>query len=290
MNDQIRADEGDWVEDFSEKNDEKKPKYNNERKVEWMIFDKPGDYVIRLVGGKDVPDENDPKKIKHKMGAVTFLKYYKPFNIIAKAEKIRSIITHKVYKDEDPAWLAGFWPTKTFAIHVIDRADGKLKFLEKGKTLFNKFALFQTVNDKNPAGNDAPDFLIKVTWPDGKKTSANYEAMAKSGSSPLTPEEKKMIKDSFTEAEIELAKKAGENALTWRLKNIYKPTPLQKIQELWNKLSKEEQTPPKKEKNDKYNKKQTVQPKIEEPKVPETEEADDLFDKDDGSDKSNLPF
>lgn len=278
MNDEkIRADEGDWVEDFAEGNDDNKPKYNNDKKIGWMTFPKPGTYTVRLIGGKDIPDEADPKKIKHKMGAVSFLKYYKPFNIVAKAEKVRAVITHKLYKDEDPAWLAGFWPGKTFAIHVIDRADGTLKILEKGKTLFNKFANFQTVNDKNPAGKDAPDFVITVKWTDGTKNSAEYDATAKQSSAPLTKEETELIKASFNQKELELAKAAGENPLTWRLKNIYKPLPLEKIKELWSKLTKEQQTPPKKEKND-SKKQSTATPKIEEPKVPETEEAgDDLF-------------
>lgn len=284
---QIRAEEGDWVNDFSSnEGNDKKPKYNNDKKIGWMTFDKPGTYTVRLIGGKDIPDEKDPKKVNHKMGAVCFYKYFKPFNVIAKAEKIRAVISHRLYKDEDPAWQAGWYPNKTFAIHVIDRADGKLKILEKGKTLFNKFANFQTVNDKNPAGKDAPDFVITVKWTDGTKNSAEYDATAKQASAPLTEDETKMIKASFTEVELELAKKVGENPLTWRLKNIYKPTPLEKIKELWEKLTKEQRTPPTREK--KESKKQTTQPKIEEPAVPATEEAsDDLFE---GDGKSDSPF
>ena len=286
MNEQIRAEEGDWVNDFANNDGDKKPKYNNENKIGWMTFDKPGTYTVRLIGGKDIPDEKEPKKIHHKMGAVSFLKYYKPFNVIAKQEKVRAVITHKLYKDEDPAWIAGWWPNKTFSIHVIDRADGKLKILEKGKTLFSKFADFQTVNDKNPAGKDAPDFVITVKWTDGTKNSAEYNATAKQSSSPLTEDETKMIKASFNEKELELAKAAGENPLTWRLKNIYKPISLDKIKELWSKLTKEQKTPPTKEKNE--GKKQASQPKIEEPKVPDTEEAgDELFD---GDGKTDSPF
>jgi len=111
---------------------------------------------------------------------------------------------------------------------------------------------------------------------DGTKNSAEYDATAKQNSAPLTKEETELIKASFNQKELELAKAAGENPLTWRLKNIYKPLPLEKIKELWNKLTKEQQTPPKKEKTD-SKKQSTATPKIEEPKVPETEEADDLF-------------
>lgn len=289
----IRAEEGDWVNDFaSNDNEDKKSKFNNDKKIGWMTFPKPGTYTVRLIGGKDIPDEKDPKKINHKMGAVSFYKYFKPFNVIAKAEKIRAVISHRLYKDEDPAWIAGFYPNKTFAIHVIDRAEGTLKILEKGKTLFNKFANFQTVNDKNPAGKDAPDFVITVKWPDGTKNSAEYDATAKQSPAPLTEDETKMIRASFNEKEIDLAKAANENPLTWRLKNIYKPTSLEKIKELWSKLSKDQQTPPTREKsNSKQSASKTVAaPKIEEPKVPETDDAgDDLFAGEAGT-SSDSPF
>ena len=54
----IRAEEGDWVNDFaSNDNEDKKSKFNNDKKIGWMTFPKPGTYTVRLIGGKDIPDE-----------------------------------------------------------------------------------------------------------------------------------------------------------------------------------------------------------------------------------------
>jgi hypothetical protein len=258
VEDKNKAEEFGWDTNFD---NPPKGKGNNEKKTEWMDFKKPGSYTVRLVGK-----------------GVEFLKYgFKPFG------KGARIITHASYKDEDPAWLAGFYPQRTFAIHVIDRADGKLKVMEKGKTLFKAFAEYMKVNEINPAGKNGPDWVIKV---EGMGLERTYTATAKAKPSPFTEEEIAMIKESLSP-----------------LTKIYKATSLEKIQEAWEKLDDTSKTPPpKKDKDDKKtptagNVSTKPSTPIEEPEVEaeqepviesEKEEEDDLFDKDDS--KTDTPF
>lgn len=203
------ANQGSWDSDFP-KDDKNKGGDNNNR-IPFMKFDGPGDYTIRLVGNH-----------------VKFRRHWQPFT--------GRIITHDDYKNEDPAWQAGFYPREAFAIHVIDRADGQLKILEKGRSLFKQFARYKAVNDVNPAGNEGTDWVITVEWPGGNKRQAKYSATAKTAPSPFTDSEKEMIKES----------KAP-------LKVIYSSTPLDKIKEAWDALPDEAKVAPKKEDNQGYN-------------------------------------
>lgn len=185
---------GDWEKDFAKKEGETTGKKQyNDKKIEWMKFDKPGKYKVRLVG----------KYVK-------YLKHYKPFG------KGVRIISHPDYKKQDPAWLAGFYPGDTFAIHIIDRADGKLKILDKGKKLFECFFDYGTANNVDPAGKDAPNFDIKVEWPNGNKNRAKYSAVPAGPACPLTEEEKVMVKANHV-----------------NLGQIYRATALDKIKEAW---------------------------------------------------------
>jgi hypothetical protein len=253
----LKADESDWISDFAEKKENEKG--GDKKKNVWMKFDHPGEYQIRLVGK-----------------AVKFNKYFKPFG------KGTRVISHKNYKDEDPAWQAGFYPNETFAIHVIDRADGVLKIMEKGKGLFKHFADYQRVNEINPAGKGGPDWVIKVEWPNGDKQLAKYTATAKAKPSP------------FTEAEIEMIKEGMAP-----LKTIYQTTSLEKIKELWNALPDAAKIPPPKKEYKDYNKTASsdttvaaptvakAQPKIVEPtSEPVEADGDDLF----GDEKTDSPF
>lgn len=277
MTEVIKADECDWVADFQERKKEPGQGQGDRKKMDWMKFDKPGSYTVRLVG----------KSVK-------FLKYYKPYG------KGTRIITHKNYRDEDPAWQAGFYPNDTFAVHIIDRADGKIKILEKGRGLFKSFAEYQQVNDISPAGNEAPDFVIKVEWPNGEKNNAKYSATAKQKILPLTDEEKKLIQDTFTEGDIKAAKEAGVNPLLFRLKRIYQTTDLAKIKEAWNNLPDAAKIPPKKgEKGEKEEvAAETAEvvetPVIKEPTAPTadaSEKGDGLWDDEPDTTKSeDTPF
>jgi hypothetical protein len=251
MNESIRAEECNWDEDFKDSNSDGGKNQNPDRKkIEWMSFPKPGQYRVRLIGK-----------------AVRFLKYYKPFG------KGTRVITHKSYKDEDPAWQAGFYPNDTYAIHILDRDNGNaIKILEKGKTLFKCFAQYQQINKTNPAGKEGPDFVITVVWPKGNKNKAQYSATATQQVSALSAEEKEIIKKSFTDIDLATAKKNNSEPLLYRLINIYKTTDLAKIKEMWNNLPESAKIPPKKEEDNDSEQSATThtpQPKIEEPKIEE---------------------
>ena len=197
----LDAQYGDWVADFTKKEGSGEGK--GKGRIEWMRFEKPGKYKVRLVG----------KYVK-------YLKHYKPFG------KGVRIITHPSYKSEDPAWKAGFYPGNTYVIHMIDRTDGKLKLLDKGHRLFECFFDYGTANNINPAGPDAPNFEIKVEWPNGNKNRAKYSAVASGGPAPLTPEEKELIKANHVELGL-----------------IYRASSLTKIKEAWEAVPEQYRTP-----------------------------------------------
>jgi len=203
----LTAVKGNWDEDFKEK--EQSTDTGENSKVPFMKFQEPGQYRIRLIGGH-----------------VKFLRHFNPI----------SAITHADYKDRDPAWKAGFYPGKRYAIHMIDRKDGKLKILERGNGLFQNFANFSAIHGINPAGKDSPDFIIVVKIPIDPKTkkpnkyNTEYHVEAARENSPLTAEEIEMYK----------ANKVP-------LQEIFKAAPLEKIQELWDKLPEEARIPKKKE-------------------------------------------
>lgn len=204
MSDERQADVGSWDTDFppEDKKEGGKGKGNGEFKRTPYMKLTPGDHTIRLVGNH-----------------VKFRRHWQPFS--------DRVISHDSYKEVDPAWQAGFYPRETFAIHVIDRADGQLKILEKGRSLFKQFARYKIVNDINPAGKDGPDWVITV---EGSGLQTKYSATPKAKPAP------------FTEAEIAMIK---ENKAP--LKTIYKATPLEKIKELWDALPNEAKVAPKKD-------------------------------------------
>lgn len=266
----IKAAECDWNLDFADKkegnpNAKKNKKFEN-TKMEWMSFKEKGDYKVRLVGK-----------------AIHCLKYsFVPFG------KSR-VITHPSYFKEDPAYLAGFYPSDTFAIHVIDRADGKLKILEKGKPLFKAFNDYIRITGTNPAGKEGPDFVITVDWPKDNKLKTKYTAMALPKLAPLTAEEIAVIRATFTESDKERAKADGleKDLLFHRLQHLYKTTDIKKIKELWDALPESAKVPKDRDEDNAETPKTAapkVQPKIEEPKVeePVTGSGDKLFDEDNG--------
>lgn len=205
---------GNWDDDFRGQEDQQASSggEGDSKKISWMKFEKPGKYRIRLVGNY-----------------VKFYRWWSPFT--------KRLITHISYKDKDKAWLAGHWPRKTFAIHVIDRSDtdeqhptGKLKIFEKSSAIFQVFADYKIANDINPVGKEAPDFEIKVEWPNGNKRQAKYTVTPLAKITKWTEQEEAMIRDEHVD-----------------LKKMYAPSPLEKINEEWDNLPEEAKVPPKKE-------------------------------------------
>jgi len=245
-NDQPNA--GDWDADFKT-GEEANESGGDFKKVSYMNTSEAGVYKFRLAGAH-----------------VKFRKHWKPIRATVKDDG----------KSSDVAWQAGFVPGKRFAINVIDKTGlaegevGELKVLEKGPQVFKNFAGYKQATGVDPAGKDGPDFVMTVTVPmkDGKPNIMKTEYSV----IPVAP-------TPFTEAEKAMIK---ENGL-WPLKDIYKPTPTETIQKLWDELPEDKKIAPKKPwENDDDDKKSTTsenQPKDEAPAT-----GEDLFA--DKSDKS----
>ena len=133
MTEELKADIGDWETDMPPKSSG-----NTEKKqIDWFKTDKPQKYEVRLVG-------------KH----VKFKRHWSPF--------AKSVITHDSYKDLDPAWQAGFYPRQRFAIHVIDRADGKVKVFEFGPQIFKVFKGYKELKEFKDLMPDKEHKVLKV--------------------------------------------------------------------------------------------------------------------------------
>lgn len=190
----VLAEKGSW-DDFAE---EDNGAAQNGVKTLYMDTSKPGKYTIRPIGPH-----------------IKCRKIFKPYRAtLSDADK-----------DTDPAWKAGFYPQKRYAINVIDRADGKLKILEKGAQVFKQLANYKAVFGKNPSdAKEGVDFLITVTiprLPNGQPNKLKTEyAVMHIKETPLTKEEIEMVK----------AQKL------WPLTEIYKSTSLEKRMEMWNAL------------------------------------------------------
>ncbi len=187
-----------------------KPEREEKPQAEWVKFDKQGDYTFRLVGK-----------------VVEFLRHNEPFGK-------KRIISHASYKDKDPAWKAGFWPRQTYAIHVIDRADGKLKILEKGKSVFDQLFAYKSANPEvDLSGKTSPDFVINVTWPPGDKFQTKYKVTAKAKMNDLTAEELAYAKANKVD-----------------LQSLYKATSLENIIKAWEEVPAEKRVYKKRDKKE----------------------------------------
>ena len=224
MTESSKASKGNWDEDFND--DDKTTSTSTQSdlpKTEYMNLSKPGKYVVRLVGSH-----------------VRCRKHFKPYRITIQENE----------KDIDPAWQAGFYPSKRFAVNVIDRADGKLKVLEKGPQVFKAFAAYKAATDIDPSGAEGPNFAITVKVPKGDngepnimKTEYSVVALEKA---PLTDEDKKVVCKLDENGEIVKDDKGKPVSNLYQLRDIYKSTPAEKIQELWDALPDEKKVAPKK--------------------------------------------
>jgi len=233
MSEDKAAQSGNWDEDFAPKT-AGGGSQSGDTKNKYMSLSEAGNYRVRLVGNH-----------------VKFYRHWSPVKAI----------THYDYKSKDPAWQAGFYPSKRFAINVIDRSDGQLKILEKGAQVFQAFSEYKSLFDKNPAGKDGPDFNIKVEIPGGDKRSTKY-TVTHLDSAPFTEAEKAMIRENIFD-----------------LPKIYKSTPLDKIQEQWDALPDEDKIAPVREGDKKTAPKKEAQTKLPTKEVMEDAPAndDDLF-------------
>lgn len=254
------AEKGNWDEDFKqdENSGQNQGKQSDRPKTLYMDMTKPGKYMIRPVGPH-----------------IKCRKLFKPYRATLQDSD----------RDSDPAWGAGFFPSRRYAINVIDRADGKLKVLEKGASVFKHFANYKATVGKNPSdAKEGSDFVVTVTIPKGpngepNKLKTEYLVMP-IRETPLSKEEADMIRSQKL----------------WPLTEIYKSTPLEKRQEMWNALSEEAKIAPKKTESDNEDSGSNSRPapKVSQP-VEETmdnapADSDDLFEEksnDDNVEKSD---
>jgi hypothetical protein len=199
---------GNWDEDFKEDAEGNAVKSEGDStKTEFIKMDAPGNYKVRLVGD--------------------YIKCYKHF-------KPYRATVQKSEKNLDPAWQAGFYPNERFAINVIDRADGRLKVLEKGRSVFKHFNNYKKIFNKNPTKNEGPDWLITVKIPmlNGKPNKLKTEYIVTH-----------LEAAPFKKEEVDMIKKQG----LWPITKIYKSTSAEAMKKMWDELPAEKKIAPKKE-------------------------------------------
>jgi len=239
---------------------------SNRPKTDYMDMSKPGDYDVRLVGPH-----------------VWFRKHFKPYRATVQDED----------KGVDPAWQAGFFPGLRAAINVIDRADGKLKILEKGTTVFNRFAEYKSIFNKDPAGKDGPNFRIKVSIPKGKdglpnKLKTEY-SVTHMQDAPFTDAEKKIFVKLDDKGNVIKGEDGKAISNLWPLKEIYKSTSAEKLKEMWDALPPEKKIAPKKETSDGDSSNSPSEKKPEAKPIAEKMDKAPAASEDVFADEENLP-
>lgn len=101
-------------------------------------------------------------------------------------------------------------PKETYAVNVIDRADGQVKILKGPVSVFQEFYTFWKHQGKKPGGAEGGDYELKVT---GKK-GRDYYQMEFLEKAPLSEEERAMALENMYE-----------------LEKIFKATPAEDIEE-----------------------------------------------------------
>jgi len=130
-------------------------------------------------------------------------RHYNPIRAISPGEK------------QDVCWQAGNIPKDRYTILAMDRNDNnRFVLLEAGISVFREFENYHELSGgKNPGGEEAPDWVIKVVVPekkgkDGKyfkdKRSTEYKVMHDQVTS-LTEEERARIKELLKNWNIQKA-------------------------------------------------------------------------------------
>lgn len=107
----------------------------------------------------------------------------------------------------DPLMQLGYKPKKTFAIWVIDRADGQFKVMDFPQSLYNEFLKWKQGFNEDPGGHRGPDFQIWRECPSGNKMQTRYNAIALDRVE-FTEDEKTFIKNNNLRQKIEDLRKA----------------------------------------------------------------------------------
>lgn len=277
MTEELKAEKGDWS-DFS--NEKKTTTTNSKfRKAEFMKLDQPGTYMVRLVG--------------------THVKFRRHWNPIR-------ALTHDALKDQDPAWKAGFFPKRRYAINVIDKTGiekgetGTLKIMEQGKTIFEAFSLYKETTGIDPTGKDGPNFAIRVDIPTDDKGRLDRlhttYGVVPLNAAPFTDAEKKLLCKTDEEGNILKDENGKPVSNLYPLSKIFKPDSVEKMMELWDALPDEKKIAPKREdkkfKNSNTESKKQPEPITEgeiteEPISTVNASSEELFSENEGSDNTD---
>ena len=155
-------------------------------------------------------------KIRPLFEPVKFFKYFHKHD-----DRLRTAICGKPdicpVKDKHPELKK---PSLRFAAHVIDRDCGKVKILEAPQTVFRPIGASSEMTGKNPGGGqDGSDWYIKVS---GKGLNTIYD-VGMIGPSPLTSEEKSMVKQALLGEDGKIDKQ--------KLQKLYKVNTPEEIEE-----------------------------------------------------------
>jgi len=272
-NETTKAERGDWDKDFPSDNNGEGQKGSgggDREKIPYIDMSKPGKYKVRLVGPY-----------------VKCRKHFKPYRATVQDAD----------KDSDPAWKAGWIPSKRYAINVLDRLDGnKLKVLEKGPSVFKFFYSYKVDLNNDPSGKEGPDFLITVKVPmvDGqpKKMKTEY-AVTHLDKAPFTKEDMKMICETDKDGNIVKDEKTGKpKSKLFPLLDIYKSTSPEKMKEMWEAIPEDKRVPPKREYDNSDKSTAPAPAAVEEKMEDAPANTEDLFDEnnEEKSDKSTELF
>lgn len=147
-------------------------------------------------GNKDFPEylklaSGQTYKIRPLFSPVTFFKYFVKDSKGNARQAICADPNTCPVKDRHPDLEKA---KRRFAVYVIDRADGKVKILESGVTVFRPFGERLELTGKNPGGGkDGSDWYIKV---EGSKMQTKY-SVGYLKDTPLTESEIALVKEAL---------------------------------------------------------------------------------------------
>lgn len=104
-----------------------------------------------------------------------------------------------------PVCKAGHTPTKRFQVLVIDRADGKIKILEAGTSIFRQIKDYAL--DAEYGNPTMYDMRIKK---EGSGRETKYSVVASPNKGQITDEEKKLVDDATSLTDINKPKTVEE--------------------------------------------------------------------------------
>ena len=146
------------------------------------------------------PQQNEFNTMKLKEGKNVIRIVSNPAQIAVHWEKDISGTTHKVICSKTnacPICQKGKKAQNRFQMNVIDRADGQVKILECGKTIFDSIRNF--AKDEDYGKPTKYDFTIVKS---GSGLETKYDVIPKPKKEPLTEAEKELVKAATPIEEI----------------------------------------------------------------------------------------